>query len=219
MSMRYVAISQTSPWSPTEIVGVGDTMDEAYAGARAWFEHAFDKFGEQRWNELVAMQNNLDAVSEEVLQDRTGATLDEWLVRLASLGQSPSTPQPPKPPRPPGSPMVTKVNSGWELSVWIIAAILILGGQIINLAMHIRAHMRDGDLSSTVEMLLVGFVVTVAVSILWAAIWFWIFSWFKEDATLQDFLFFLFILEFAGVVVDFMLDGVNLMGVPVLGFR
>jgi hypothetical protein len=197
--MRYVAVSQPSPWSPMEIVGVGESMDEAYSGARAWFENAFDKFGDQRWNELVAMQNNLNAVPETVLHEKTGVTLDEWLVRLASLGQSPGTPQPPKPPR---SPLVVNDRSGWELSVWILAGIFVLAGPFLNLILSLRVELRDGDLASSMAPLLVGFILSCILSIASSAFWFMVFRWFRSGATLADYLFFLLIIEFASFFVS-----------------
>jgi hypothetical protein len=213
--MRYVAISQPSPWSPTEIVGVGNTMEEAYAGARAWFENAFDKFGEQRWNELVAMQNNLDAVSEEVLHEKTGATLDEWLDRLARLDQNPGTPQPPKPPM---SPEVTNVRLGWELSTWIVAGILVAFLPCYWLVTTVWTDVRNGGLSRDLSTVPFQFVFFMAISIAWTAFWFWVFRWFKSDGTLLDFLFFLALLEFAEFAASFIVDGASIKGVPVLGF-
>jgi len=185
-----------------EIVGVGESMDEAYSGARAWFENAFDKFGDQRWNELVAMQNNLNAVPETVLHEKTGVTLDEWLVRLASLGQSPGTPQPPKPPKPTGSPMVTKVNSGWELHVWILAGIFIAAGPVVNLIRLIQLDLRHDTISYSISDLLASLVTSLTLSVIFAAFWFRIFKFFKEDATLQDYLFFLLIVELASFFVS-----------------
>jgi hypothetical protein len=213
--MRYVAVSQSSPSSPTEIVGVGETMEDAFAGARTWFENAFDKFGDQRWNELVAMQNNLNAVPETVLHEKTGVTLDEWLARLASLGQYPGTPQPPKPPM---SPVVTKVSSGWELSVWILAGILVAFQPCYWLVMTIWTDVRDGDLAHDISTLPFQFLFFLGISAAWTAFWFWVFRWFKSDATLMDFLFFLLLLKFAGFAAGFMVQGVRLMGIPVMGF-
>jgi hypothetical protein len=213
--MRYVAVSQPSPWSPMEIVGVGETMEEAYAGARAWFENAFDKFGDQRWNELVAMQNNLNAVPEAVLHERTGATLDEWLVRLANLGQYPGTPQPPKPPR---SPAVTRVRSGWETSVWIVAGILVAFYPCSWLVTRIWTDIRHGSLSDDILTLPFAFLLALVISAAWSAFWFWVYRWFRSDATLQDFLFFLLMLKIAALVAGFFFPDVGLMGIPVLGF-
>jgi hypothetical protein len=210
--MRYVAVSQPSPWSPMEIVGVGESMDEAYSGARAWFENAFDKFGDQRWNELVAMQNNLNAVPETVLHEKTGVTLDEWLVRLASLGQSPGTPQPPKPPK---SPFVVNDRSGWELSVWIIAGIFVLAGPFLDLIYHLWFVSQEGELASSMALLLVDFITSVIFSIIFGAFWFMVFRWFKTGATLADYLFFLAILEVAGWFVRALMGISPAPGIPI----
>jgi hypothetical protein len=209
--MRYVAVSQPTPWSAMEIIGVGDSMDEAYSGARAWFENAFDKFGEQRWNELVAMQNNLNAVPETVLHEKTGVTLDEWLARLASTGQSPGAPQPPKPPM---SPVVTKVNSGWEPSVWILAAILIIGRPILNFGLYVWDDLQGGDLSISLPLLVAWLLGSVIMSIAWSAAGFWVFRWFKDDATLADYLFALVIVQIAGLVVSSSLGFGQVPGLP-----
>jgi hypothetical protein len=192
--MRYVAVSQPSPWSPMEIVGVGESMDEAYSGARAWFENAFDKFGDQRWNELVAMQNNLNAVPETELHEKTGVTLDEWLVRLAGLGQYPGTPQPPKPPK---SPHVVNDRSGWELSVWMIAGIFVLAGPFLDLIYRLWFVSQEGELASSMALLLAIFITSVIFSIISSAFWFMVLRWFKSDATLADYLFILAIIQIA----------------------
>jgi hypothetical protein len=194
--MRYVAVSRPNLLSPMEIVGVGETMEEAYAGARAWFERAFDMYGGQKWNELVAMQNNLDAVSEDVLRERTGVTLDEWLARLASVGQAPGTPQPPKPPVSPG---YTKLNTGWELHVWVIAGILIIAPPIVTAITYSRMDLPNGMFFTNNSNLLIFFLFSLVGSIIGSAFWFYIFRRFKDDATLQDYLFFLFILKFARI--------------------
>jgi hypothetical protein len=220
--MRYVAVSQSTPWSAMEIIGVGDSMDEAYSGARAWFENAFDKFGEQRWNELVAMQNNLNAVPETVLHEKTGVTLDEWLARLASTGQSPGAPQPPKPPM---SPVVTNVRSGWEPSIWFLAVLLVASRPVYWFISELRtdsypeafagrispdAKILQNDFASLMPQ----FLLFLVISAFTTAIWFWIFRWFKKDASLQDYLFFLVILRIAGFIVEISLHGAMLSELP-----
>jgi hypothetical protein len=211
--MRYVAVSRPDTTVQIEILGVGETMDEAYAGARAWFDNAFDKFGDLRWNELVAMQNNLNAVPEAVLYDRTGVTLDEWLAHLASVGQSPGTPQTPKPP--PKSPTVTKVRSGWEPSVWVLAIVFVAFHPCYRLVSAIRGDLRDGDLSTNISLLAIFFILSLTLSVAWAAFWFWVVRIFKDDATLQDYLLFLFILQFASFVAGRAFLGLSLMGIAV----
>ena len=221
--MRYVAVSQPTPWSPMEIIGVGETMDEAYSGARAWFENAFDKFGEHRWNELVAMQNNLNAVSETVLHERTGVTLDEWLARLASAGQDPGAPQPPKPPM---SLEPMKIRMGWEPSVWILLGILVFARPLYWLVTSLRAEpnpdfplnriSQDALPPHDLASLLPAFGVYALLSVVSTAVWFWLFRLFKSDASLMDYVFFIFILRLAGIVVGFTLSGGQLTSLQYL---
>jgi hypothetical protein len=210
--MRYVAVSRADATAPIEILGVGETMDEAYSAARAWFENAFDKFGDLRWNELVAMQNNLNAVPEAVLYDKTGVTLDEWVARLTSIGQPPATPQTPKPPL---RPAVTKVRTGWEPSVWVLAVIFVAFQPCYWLVNTIRLGSSDDDFSLHISKLAVLFLIFLIFSVASAAFWFWVVRIFKDDATLQDFLFFMFIWQLASFVAGNAFLGFKLMGVPI----
>src|SRR4051794_17228935 len=95
--MRYVAVSRPNASAPIQIVG--ETMDDAYSGARAWFDSEFENAANRRWQELVAMENNLDAITEIELKEQSGFTLDDWLTHLEKNGHPPGIPQPPKPGR------------------------------------------------------------------------------------------------------------------------
>jgi hypothetical protein len=120
--MRYVAVSRPNAAAPIQIVGVGGTMDDAYFGAMSWFEKAFEDADDQRWQALVAMENNLDAVTETELKEKSGFSLDEWLTHLEEVGNPPDKPQPTKPWRD----LVFRSDPiGWDHSTWVVLGFLV----------------------------------------------------------------------------------------------
>src|SRR4029453_14408495 len=152
--MRYVAVSRPDAAAPIQILGVGESMDDAFAGARAWFDAAFANVDSEtrRWRELFAMQKNLAAVPESVFHEKTGVSLDDWLVRLANAGLSPGTPQPPK--LWTGFERAKRPKEGWEPSTWILTGIYFFTVPVINLYLKWQL-LADGGLGHSVSFLLI----------------------------------------------------------------
>jgi hypothetical protein len=213
--MRYVAVSRPDAAAPIQILGVGESMDDAFAGARAWFDAAFANVDSEtrRWRELFAMQNNLDAVPESVLHEKTGVSLDDWLDRLASVGLSPSTPQPPK--LWAGFELPKRPNEGWELSTWILTGIYFLSMPVMNLFQEWRLQTNGGS-GHSVQTLLFWFVVTLLIQTVFAILGFKIFQLFAdEDATLRDFMFWLFFIRIVCFVLGNVVWSLKLMGMSI----
>lgn len=212
--MRYVAISQAAIGAPVQILGVGQSMEEAYAGARAWFDTAFNGVdsGDPKWRNLVVMQNNLDAVTEDVLYEKSGLGLDDWLARLAAIGQSPGTPQPPKPWR--GMEPHRDLKDGWDRTTWILAALYFIGLPIFRIFLGWRGL--GGELGFDASYFLPYLIVLTLINVVCAVIWFKIFQlFFGNDKTLQDFLFFLLLVGFGRIVAFNLVFHFKMMGIPI----
>jgi hypothetical protein len=212
--MRYVAVSRTDFTAPVQILGVGETMEEAYAGARDWFDSAFNGVdaSDPKWRKLLALQNNLDAVTEDVLFERSGLGLDEWLARMAAIGQRPGTPQPAKPWR--GMGPYRDLKDGWDRTTWILAALYFVGLPAFRLFLAFRDQ-SDG-LGFSTSFLFTYILFIVVVNTVFAVISFKVFQWFfGDDQTLQDFLFFLLIVGFARIVAVNLAFHIKLMGFPI----
>jgi hypothetical protein len=213
--MRYVAVSRADISAPLQILGVGETMDEAYAGARAWFDNAFlgVDSGDPRWRDLLAMQNNLDAVSEDVLSENSGLGLDDWLARLAAIGQSPGTPQPPKPWR--GLEPYRDLKDGWDRTTWILAALYLIGLPIFRMSLFWRDQ-TDSGLGLSTSFLFPYFFLVILIQVVYAVFWFKVFQFFfGDDQTLQDFLFFLLLVGFGRIVAMNLVFHFKMMGIPI----
>jgi hypothetical protein len=213
--MRYVAVSRPDAAAPIQILGVGESMDDAFAGARAWFDTAFANVDSEtrRWRELFAMQNNLDAVPESVLHEKTGVSLDDWLARLASAGLSPGTPQPPK--LWTGFELPKRPKEGWELSTWILTGIYFFTVPVINLYLKWQL-LTDGGLRHSVSFLLIWFLISLLIQTIFAFIGFKIFQLAAgEDGTLRDFIFWLFFIRIVWFVLGNAVWSLELRGVPI----
>src|SRR5262245_1049492 len=213
--MRYVAVSRTDFTAPVQVLGVGETMDEAYAGARAWFDTAFFGVdsGDPRWKNLIILQNNLDAVTEDVLFERSGLGLDEWLTRLAAIGQGPGTPQPSNPWR--DIEISRDRPTGWEASVWILAAIYFFSVPVFNLIYLLRVELGGAE-TLALPQLVVWVVVGFVSQAFFALIWFKIFqAVVGEDVSLAEFLVFLFLIRIAFFAAGYFFLPLRYMGVPV----
>jgi hypothetical protein len=194
--MRYVAVSRPNATAPIQIVGVGDTMDDAYSGARSWFDKAFEDADERRWQDLVAMENNLDAITETELKEKSGFSLDEWLTHLEEVGHSPGTQQPPKAWRDlvfRGDPI------GWDRSTWVVLGFLVCMPPTVGFINNWIFWHRYG-LDFPILLYLPWLIVGVAVGALYAFILYRIFRHFAgKGVGLDSFVTFfsLFLLTYS----------------------
>jgi hypothetical protein len=209
--MRYVAVSLPDAAAPIQILGVGESMDDAFAGARAWFDTAFANVDSEtrRWRELFAMQNNLDAVPESVLQEKTGVSLDDWLVRLASAGLSPGTSQPPKPWR---DVEISRKREGWDRSDWILAGIIFLGPTFLSYILS-WFYVWDRRLPISPETMFLYICVGLVIQTIVAVIEFkFVQYFFDRDLSLRGFLMVYVLYQLASFAFGLATVHVGLLG-------
>ena len=104
--MRHAAVIRTHADATPRLVGVGDSRDEALAGARVWFQAQFERTSHKDWPRLIALQDQLVVYTEDELAAQTGSTLDEWLTRMTAAGIAPAT-------APPVAASTTSPDDGW----------------------------------------------------------------------------------------------------------
>lgn len=97
--MRYAAITRLDRTSPLQLVGVGESANDAIANALNWFDSAYSEVSGHRWEQIRRLQERTQVYSEEELRLGTGIDLDAWLTHLARTGQRPVDGRPVEPPR------------------------------------------------------------------------------------------------------------------------
>lgn len=130
--MRYAAVSQSRSDAPVHVIGIGETMDDALASARAWFDLQFARVGYKEHPHLLSLQHHLCIFDEHDLESKSGMGLDAWLARMRAVGVIP--------PHVKAKPTLPVDNSIWAdpaiiptprkrgigLDTWVIAALLFL---------------------------------------------------------------------------------------------
>jgi hypothetical protein len=106
--MRHAAVIRSRAEAAPQLVGVGETRDDALAGARIWFQAQFDRTSHKDWPRLIALQDRLTVYAEHELTSETGIGLDEVLERMAAAGFAPSTA--------PAEPTASASDDAWPTS-------------------------------------------------------------------------------------------------------
>jgi hypothetical protein len=149
--MRYAAVIRTHPDASPRLVGVGDSRDDALAGARVWFQAQFDKTSHKDWPRLIALQDQLVVATEDELAAQTGSTLDDWLARMSAARIAPAT-------APPAAASTATSDDLWiplprrredgsarALVSFVLIAIAIVG--VLTTAKYVGGHMLQHELN------------------------------------------------------------------------
>jgi hypothetical protein len=174
--MRFAAVSQSRPGAPVHVLGVGETMDDAFASARAWFETQFQRASSKDQAHLIALQDHLSVFAEDDLEAKSGLSLDGWLARMRAVGVVPPAVKA-KPAAPAevddiwvDPPPLPTDGSGIGLETWVLAALVFVGVPLCEMWWGFK-HIHIEGVTTTSALLRYG-AAGLLLSLVDVAIWY-----------------------------------------------